>query len=63
MALMELPGGAIEPTRWQVVIFDLWETLVDFPWDLAEAHFAAMAGRLAVDAGRLPSTWRRLDPA
>ena len=28
------------------VIFDLWDTLVEFPWELAKAHLAEMAGQL-----------------
>jgi putative hydrolase of the HAD superfamily len=54
--------SGIASTRFGAVIFDLWDTLVDFPWELAEAHFAEMAGQLAVDTGRLRSIWRQLEP-
>lgn len=50
------------PTALRAVIFDLWDTLVDFPWELAEAHFSAMARQLAVDTDRLRSIWRELEP-
>ena len=30
----------------EAVIFDLWDTLVEFPWELAKAHLAEMAGQL-----------------
>jgi putative hydrolase of the HAD superfamily len=52
----------IESIRWQAVIFDLWDTLVEFPWKLVEARDAAIAGQLAVDADRLRSAWLRLEP-
>jgi putative hydrolase of the HAD superfamily len=48
---------------WRAVIFDLWDTLVEFPWDLAKAHFSEMAGQLDVDADRLAAAWRNLEPA
>lgn len=47
----------------RAVIFDLWGTLVEFPWDLAKAHLAEMAGQLGVDADQLGSAWRKLEPA
>lgn len=53
----------IPPARWRAVIFDLWDTLVEFPWELARVHLSAMAGELRVDADLLRSTWRRLEPA
>jgi putative hydrolase of the HAD superfamily len=57
------PSQTTERADWQAVIFDLWDTLVEFPWELAKAHFAAMASQLSVDAERLRLTWRKLEPA
>ena len=57
------PRETTERTDWRAVIFDLWDTLVEFPWELANVHFAAMARELGVDAERLRSTWRELEPA
>lgn len=54
---------AKERADWRAIVFDLWDTLVQFPWKLAEAHFAAMARQLRVDADWLRSTWRELEPA
>ncbi len=55
--------GAIAPTsKPRAVVFDLWDTLVDFPWELAEAHFSEMARQLGVETERLRSTWSKLEP-
>jgi putative hydrolase of the HAD superfamily len=48
---------------WRAVIFDLWDTLVEFPWELAKVQLAGMARQLGVDADRLRATWRELEPA
>jgi putative hydrolase of the HAD superfamily len=48
---------------WRAVIFDLWDTLVEFPWDLAKAHLSEMADQLGVDADRLRMAWQKLEPA
>jgi putative hydrolase of the HAD superfamily len=52
----------IVPNPLRAVIFDLWDTLVDFPWDLADAYFSKMARQLAVDADHLRAIWRELEP-
>jgi putative hydrolase of the HAD superfamily len=53
-----------EPSvSWRAVIFDLWDTVVEFPWDLAKAHLSEMAGQLGVDADQLSIAWRKLEPA
>lgn len=51
------------PARRRAVIFDLWDTLVAFPWDLIAERDAALAETVAVDLDRLRSTWRRLESA
>jgi putative hydrolase of the HAD superfamily len=49
------------PSRWPAVIFDLWDTLVEFPLDVIAARDAAIAHELAVDTDELRSTWLRLE--
>jgi putative hydrolase of the HAD superfamily len=53
-------GITANPLR--ALIFDLWDTLVDFPWELAETYFSKMARQLAVDTDRLREVWRELEP-
>jgi putative hydrolase of the HAD superfamily len=48
--------------RWRAVIFDLWDTLVAFPWQLIAERDAVLAEALAVDPDELRSAWLRLEP-
>jgi putative hydrolase of the HAD superfamily len=61
------PGSVTSATTrlpvWRAVIFDLWDTLVEFPWELAKVHLAEMAVQLGVEGERLWASWRELEPA
>jgi FMN phosphatase YigB (HAD superfamily) len=48
--------------RWRAVIFDLWDTLVEFPRELMAERDAVLAEALAVDPDELHSAWLRLEP-
>lgn len=54
--------GEVPTGRWRAVIFDLWDTLVAFPWQVIADRDAALAKVLSVDPGELSSAWMRLEP-
>jgi putative hydrolase of the HAD superfamily len=47
--------------RVRAVIFDLWETLVDWPVDDSQAHKRALIERLAVDEDEFERRWHETD--
>jgi putative hydrolase of the HAD superfamily len=57
------PNQMRERPAWRAVISDLWDTLVEFPWELAKVHLVELARQLRVDVDRLYAVWRELEPS